>query len=112
MQIFRLIGATLLVASLSAFSSVAIAATAPAGIAFDSDFSILPNSPVPDCLASFEPSSAVLLVEAESGCDAIIADATGLCLVPADPVDIRPVVGVVDPFQGVTCTSIRTSPPG
>ncbi|MBN9335633.1 hypothetical protein [Devosia sp.] len=112
MQIFRLIGAALLVASISAFSSVAIAATAPAGIVFDSDFSIASNSPVPDCLASFEPSNAVLLVEAESGCDAIIADATGLCLVPANSVDFRPIVGVVDPVQGVTCTSIRPSPPG
>lgn len=112
MQIFRLIGAAIVVASISAFSSAAIAAVAPGDLVFDNDAATKLASPAVDCLASFDPSSTVVLVEVNAGCDAVLAEATGLCLAPADRTDLRPVAGAFDPFQGVSCTSIRASPPG
>jgi hypothetical protein len=65
-----------------------------------------------DCLASFDASAAVLFVEAESGCDVVLAEATGLCLAPAAAAPLERIAAVLDPEQGVSCTTLRPSPPG
>lgn len=65
-----------------------------------------------DCLASFDASTAVLFVEAKGDCDVVLAEATGLCLAPAAVAPLDRIAAVLDPEQGVSCTTLRPSPPG
>lgn len=108
-MIKRLLGLGL-VAAFLAISGPALAAThVAAPVASDPDV----KSELNDCLASFDAGPALLLVEVVAGCDPLLAETTGLCLVPADPaIGFEGVVGVLDPEQGVTCTTGHPRPPG
>lgn len=104
----RLLGIGLAAALLAVFAPVMAAPSAAP--AFLEELEAAPQ--INDCLASFEASTAVLLVEAESGCDIVLAEATGFCLVPVAAAPLHRVAGVFDPEQGVSCTTLRPSPPG
>ena len=104
----RLLGIGL-AAALLAVASPAMAATSAAQTILE-EIETVPQ--VNDCLGSFDADAAILFVEADKGCDPVMADITGLCLVMAEPSLVLDVVAVLDPEQGVSCTSIRPSPPG
>lgn len=106
----RLLGIGFAAALLAVAAPATAFADTPAGFAVDPGF--LDVAPSNDCFASFDMSQAILLVEAETDCDAILAQATGLCLTPALVAPMASVVGVLDPKQGIICTSIAPSPPG
>lgn len=104
----RLLGIGL-AAALLAVSAPAMAAPSAASV-FIEEMEAAPQ--VNDCLASFDASTVVLLVEAESGCDVVLAEATGLCLAPVAAAPLERIAAVLDPEQGVSCTTLRPSPPG
>lgn len=109
MKLTILIGA-LALACVTAFSASTFAATtADAVVPFEL---VAPVSSV-DCFASFEPSTAIVFVEAQTNCDAVMAELTGVYLAPVaiDHLPLR-VAAVLDPVEGLTCTSTRPSPPG
>ena len=110
MKLFGLLGAAMALACITAFASPAAAAVSPTTIV---PFEIVQPGQDHDCLGSFAPSATMLFVEAKSGCDAVMADLTGLCLVPA-PASTLPgrIAAVLAPDLDLTCTHIRPSPPG
>lgn len=109
MKLYSLIGAAMALACITAFSTPAMSAVTPDTLV---PFEQVLAAPADDCLASFEPSTAILFVSARDNCDATMIEMTGLCLTPiaAGELPLR-VTASLDPVLGATCT-MRPSPPG
>lgn len=110
MKLLTLFGAGLVALCMSA------AAAAPAIAAADPYrpvvIEMLAPAPAVDCLASFDTDAVILFVESDRGCDVTMAELTGLCLSPATTALPVAIAAVLDPDLGISCTSLRPSPPG
>lgn len=110
MKLFRFIG--LCLAAAFAVTPGAVLAAMPQAPGIVLDLAVSAPAPVNDCIQSFDKGTAMLFIAAETGCDAVMAEATGLCLKPIDLAHWRQAIAVLDPVEGITCTMLDPSPPG
>lgn len=105
MKLTSLLGLSV-AAALFLVAAPAMAAVSPA---FDT---VAPIQVVDDCLAITPTTEAKFFMDAAQGCDATVAELTGLCLVETSAAPPARIAIVFIPNADLSCTAIRPSPPG